>query len=374
MRRRSRVRGKAPSKTTAIPTSTPPRKRVLDPTPQGLPVGTLAELPNIMRELGHDPWEMLETFGVTPRLMAKPMTPIPMALHGKILQAACDSTGRDTIGLLLGQRATLENAGPLRLLVLNAHTGREAVESLIRFAGIWYHGVEIGLTCERDYACLSIVAERDFRGRDQLLTAYLAASVKHLETILGRAWRPSQIHVACRRVPSAEAYTRFFRAPVLFDQPRFAVLFREAALDAPRAGSDRGLDAFLRQYLGELESREQPDLVGRVRHVIADLLAAGECSAERVAQMFDVHRVTLHRRLRTHGTTFVALLDESRRALATQMLAHTDLPVGEIASALGYGAAGSFVRAFTRWHGKTPGVWRRRAKTARARPSTRRRR
>ncbi len=40
------------------------------------------------------------------------------------------------------------------------------------------------------------------------------------------------------------------------------------------------------------------------------------------------------------------------------MLEQTDLPVGEIASALGYGAPGSFVRAFKRWHGVTPGAGR----------------
>jgi AraC-like DNA-binding protein len=41
------------------------------------------------------------------------------------------------------------------------------------------------------------------------------------------------------------------------------------------------------------------------------------------------------------------------------MLEHTDLSVGEIASSLGYNASGSFVRAFTRWNGATPGAWRR---------------
>ena len=42
------------------------------------------------------------------------------------------------------------------------------------------------------------------------------------------------------------------------------------------------------------------------------------------------------------------------------MLEQTNLPVGEIATALGYGNAGSFVRAFKRWNGVTPGASRRR--------------
>jgi AraC-like DNA-binding protein len=118
------------------------------------------------------------------------------------------------------------------------------------------------------------------------------------------------------------------------------------------------LDSFLREYMRELEAREQPDFVSRVRHVIESLLASGECSAVRVAAMFAIHRVTLHRYLREHGTTFEDLLDDARRTLATRMLEQTDMPVGEIATALGYGAPGSFVRAFKRWYGVTPGAGR----------------
>jgi len=51
-------------------------------------VGTLSDLPDLMRDAGHDPWELLESFGVTQAMLAKPMTPIPLSLHGQIMQAA----------------------------------------------------------------------------------------------------------------------------------------------------------------------------------------------------------------------------------------------------------------------------------------------
>lgn len=323
-------------------------------------MGALSELPNLMREAGHDPWELLESFGVSPALMAQPMTPVPLRLYGQILQAAADAIGRDDLGLMLGQRATMENAGPLRLLVFNARTTGEAVDSLLRYVGLWYHGLTLSLTHDKGYACLSVSAEGRFGGRDHVLTWTLAAVVKHLEAIFPRTWRPSQVHISYRRPQRAEQYARFFRAPVLYDQPRHAVLFPDAALHEARPGSQQMLDSFLRQYMGELEAREQTDFVARVRHVIESLLDTGECSIVRVADMFAMHRVTLHRYLRDHGTTFETLLDESRRQMAARMLEQTALPVGEIATALGYSSAGSFVRAFKRWHGVTPGAGRRR--------------
>ena len=340
------------------PAASPRPVRAAGPHEQGCPVGVLSELPNLMREAGHDPWELLDSFGVTQALMAKPMTPIPITLHGQIMQAAADAIGRDDLGLLIGQRATMTNAGPLRLLVLNARTAREAVEALVRYHGLWYHGIKLDFTTDRGFACVSVSMERRFPGSEQMLTAYLAAMVKHLESIFERTWRPSQVHISYRRPRTAEQYARFFRAPVLYDQPRHAVFFPAAALDETRKGSEQMLDSFLRQYLSELEAREQPDFASRVRHVIENLLASGDCSAARVAEMFAVHRVTLHRYLRDQGTTFEALLEDARRNQASRMLEQTDLPVGEIASALGYATPASFVRAFKRWHGVTPGAGR----------------
>ncbi len=338
--------------------ASPRPTRATGPSEQGCPVGALSELPGLMREAGHDPWELLDSFGVSQALLSKPMTPIPITLHGQIMQAAADASGRDDLGLLIGQRSTMANAGPLRLLVRNARTAREAVEAIVRYHGLWYHGIKLDFTTAHGFACLSVSMERRFPGSDQMLTGYLAAMVKHLESIFPRTWRPSQVHISYRRPRTAEQYARFFRAPVLFDQPRHAVFFAEAALDETRQGSEQMLDSFLRQYMGELEARERPDFASRVRQVIENLLASGDCSVVRVAEMFAVHRVTLHRYLREHGTTFEALLQDARRNQASRMLEETDLPVSEIASVLGYGAAGSFVRAYKRWHGVTPGASR----------------
>ena len=40
------------------------------------------------------------------------------------------------------------------------------------------------------------------------------------------------------------------------------------------------------------------------------------------------------------------------------MLEDTSLDVGQIAEALGYARASAFTRAFRRWSGTTPALWR----------------
>lgn len=63
---------------------------------------------------------------------------------------------------------------------------------------------------------------------------------------------------------------------------------------------------------------------------------------------------TLHRRLKDEGTSFRALTEEVREALAEEFLQNSHLSVAEIADRLGYAEASSFIHAFKRWKGHPP--------------------
>jgi AraC-like DNA-binding protein len=67
---------------------------------------------------------------------------------------------------------------------------------------------------------------------------------------------------------------------------------------------------------------------------------------------------TLRRRLADEGTSFRALVEEVREALAEELLA-TGLPVEQVARRLGYAETASFTHAFTRWKGSSPRAWSR---------------
>jgi len=84
-------------------------------------------------------------------------------------------------------------------------------------------------------------------------------------------------------------------------------------------------------------------------------------SLAAVASKLDLHPRTLNRRLLDDGTSFVAIRDEVRFRLAQELLALTDLPVGDVATALSFSSHGNFVRAFRRWAEETRTEWRARA-------------
>jgi AraC-like DNA-binding protein len=66
---------------------------------------------------------------------------------------------------------------------------------------------------------------------------------------------------------------------------------------------------------------------------------------------------TLQRALAREGTAYHSIADQVRRAVAEQLLAKRQ-PVCEIANVLGFNDVAAFHRAFRRWTGSTPGVFR----------------
>lgn len=80
-----------------------------------------------------------------------------------------------------------------------------------------------------------------------------------------------------------------------------------------------------------------------------------------VARELGMSTRTLRRKLEESGTTFRALLDEVREALADELLASGALSIEDVAVRLGYAEASSFIHAFKRWKGTTPASYLRRS-------------
>ncbi len=76
-----------------------------------------------------------------------------------------------------------------------------------------------------------------------------------------------------------------------------------------------------------------------------------------VAAELDLHPRTLRRQLADEGTSFRALLNEARSALAVDLLCNVGLTVEEVSRRLGYTDTSTFCHAFKRWHGVPPSAY-----------------
>ena len=98
--------------------------------------------------------------------------------------------------------------------------------------------------------------------------------------------------------------------------------------------------------------------VDRVRQLVAGGLVRNGAEAVGVAEGLNMSRRTLQRRLRDEGTSVRDIVDSVRRDLAMRYLCEREIAVAEVAFLLGFSEASAFHRAFKRWTGTTPSIYR----------------
>jgi AraC-like DNA-binding protein len=101
-------------------------------------------------------------------------------------------------------------------------------------------------------------------------------------------------------------------------------------------------------------------IIRDVRRALATRIAGGDASIEAIARELATAPRTLQRRLSAAGSSFQALVEQTRREAAERYLAASTLSIAEIGYLLGYSEAAAFHRAFKRWNGETPHAFRRR--------------
>jgi len=147
-----------------------------------------------------------------------------------------------------------------------------------------------------------------------------------------------------------------FGDKLYFDQPVSCLYFARDSLDYPLTRLNGELNSTLARPLDHLFSDGEPRdvFLNQLRQTLLRLLPQGEVNIDRVAELLNLSRRTLQRRLSERDTQFLQVLQQLRADLAQRYLADERLTITEIAFLLGYSDQGSFSAAFKSWHGISP--------------------
>jgi AraC-like DNA-binding protein len=95
------------------------------------------------------------------------------------------------------------------------------------------------------------------------------------------------------------------------------------------------------------------------------LLPSGQVSQRLIARNLHRSVSALQKQLKAEGVSFREILDETRAELAQRLVREQDYTLAEITYLLGFADQANFSRAFKRWFGDTPSVYRMRARPRR---------
>lgn len=270
------------------------------------------------------------------------------------------------LGLQAGRRYHLTSYGAWGYAILSSASVRQATALGLRYQGLTYAFTRISLDEDGVSASLGFddsaldeelrpfIVQRDMVGA-QLIVRELLGAPLPLSCLELRQQTPAEV------APFVEA---FGLAPQFAAGANRIGLAAEL-LDVPLPRANSQLVSACELQCQTILARHQwhQGLAGRVRQLL--LQAPGQMSdMEGVSARLHLSSRTLRRRLIDEGTSFRALQDEVRQALAEELLAAGGLSLEEIAERLGYGELSNFIHAFKRWKGTTPGRYQRGATTS----------
>jgi AraC-like DNA-binding protein len=310
----------------------------------------------VLARLGVDWGDVLDECGLHPDLFAHPDNPIAFADLCRFVRLGANASRCEHFGLLLAHEASVATLGAVGLGALKGAQVGSVLAAMIRNLHLHDQGAVPFLTVDGGKACFGyLVADYHPCGVSVVLDGAVGIIHRIVASLCGPNWRPLEVGFARRQPRDVAPYIEFFGVPLNFDATYTGVVFRERDLHKrvqfarPAAPPDGAFAA------AEQASVPFPILIRRLLQV---LLVTERCTVAEVADLLDMHRRTLNRRLAAMGVTFRDLADEAAYVRARQLLAETDMPLAKLANAMGYAEVSTFSCRFRHRSGIPPGQWR----------------
>lgn len=277
-----------------------------------------------------------------------------------LLGAVARETGRASFALELGAALTPASHGALGLAVLTSPRLRDAMGIIAAYVRTrtplvrLTHHVRDGVVHVR--IADGIVLGDVQRPVHELVVGTLLGA---LRTLTSGRLAPRAVRFAFRAPDYAPLAARLLGVAPTYEAAATELRFDAALLDLDVVLADETAARLARDALdAEVAALEgRIDLRDRVRErLLRERGHVPDC--EQVARELGTTSRTLRRHLAALGTSFQAIVHDTRRALAIHYLRDTDMRVAEIARVLGYADPSNFGAAFRAWTGKSPRAYR----------------
>jgi len=306
--------------------------------------------------------ELLASAGIDPASLEAPGARVETEKISRLWEIAVARSGNPAIALAQHHRPRPKSFDLVGYTMMSCANLKDALGRLVRYLRI----LSDVLTLNQSEAGGLYQLTFDLHGGRhpvprQRMEFILLTLVNFCRWISGQDIDPRAVAISWPAPRDLAPYREAFRCPVSFDARICCLVFALEDLSRPLPTSNPVLARMHERFAGEyLAQFDHGQTSHRLREVIVRRLPDGEPRRDHVARELGMSERTLQRRLVEEGSSFVQLLDDTRRELAEQYLSRLQLSFGEAAYLLGFSDQSSFFRACKRWFGVPPGEYRRR--------------
>ncbi|MDR2308556.1 MAG: AraC family transcriptional regulator [Paucimonas sp.] len=312
---------------------------------------------------------MFRQLGLDFAALDDPDARFPQDAMTRLWQLAVELSGNEAIGLNMARVVRPASFHVVGYALMSSRTLVEGFERLVRYQRIIAESSDLSLRLEPDGYVLALTVRGDhLTPTRHSAEASMACALALSSWLSGRPIQLRRVLFQGAQPKNVEPYRATFHAPLVFGAPHDGLVFERADVEAPLPTANEAMAVLHDRFAGEYLARfSETRVTHRVRQVLCRVLPQGEPKRETVAQVLHLSQRTLQRRLQDEGTSFQALLDDTRRELAEQYLAQSGTTLLETAYLLGFADPSNFYRAFRRWFDTTPSEYRARRAVSDAR-------
>jgi AraC-like DNA-binding protein len=321
-------------------------------------VDTLRGFPELVRQLGGNPNELLRQAGIDPAVLSVPGSAIDYRSRLHLMECAARELSCLDFGLRLGAMQSGQPAvGPIGVVMRNCNTLGQAIDYWAAHNYAYTRATRMHLEPDRLKHQLVIRVEFLLEGvpnRRQGMEHALMLAALNIVKMTGGAARVRKILFSHEPHSSLRTYRTYFGCGVGFGEKSDGLILDETDLLCPVVNADPTVYEMARSFIEDRFPQTEPPIRVRVRGLILQYLGTKDCTIERVAAELYLHQRTLQRRLRAEGVSFESIKDELRREVALRYISEDGMSLKRLAEMLGYAETSIVSRSFNRWFSATP--------------------
>lgn len=331
------------------------------PQDLGIPGIYALLLCKVVLHWGIHPETLFAPFYFDQQQLTQPDFRIPIRVANDLAQHALILTGESSLGIQLGTQMRISNHGMLGYAMLTAVNLEAALMLANRFIQLRLPFMQLSFSVIEQQVSLQLHCDIKIEPlRTEIMLALMLGILNMSKAMTGIEIfnavidfdfsKPTNFDYYCQYMPHDQFH---------FGQAYALISFDKNNLNAKMLNADPlANQVVINQCEAELSAWNRRR---RVALQVRELLSYAEhhsLNIEQVAKCLHRSARTLKRQLAAEGSSFSVLADEVRYRYATSLLSRTDFNLEYIADELGYSDAANFSRAFKRWSGRSPSLWR----------------
>jgi len=237
---------------------------------------------------------------------------------------------------------------------------KQLFQQVNRFYGLFSKQFILSIEEANDNAIivLNFKETQDFDYRF-IYQSILLAIIRLMHWFIGENIRPRQVKFTFEESHLNKYLNYLFDCPLAYDHTKNEIHIERSLLTTPCSTNLKQVNEMLRESTRMMLISDKPaPFTRRVRKELVLKRNEHWPSIEEVADAINLSKNLLWRKLKKENTTFLDIRDEVKRDVALSLMSNHELSVSDVSTKTGFSDVSSFNKAFTKWTGQSPSIYR----------------